>query len=30
VVAVRFATGLMFVRFIGTHAEYERIDAASI
>lgn len=30
VVAVRFATGLMFVRFVGTHAEYDRIDAASI
>ena len=30
VVAVRFATGLMFVRFVGTHAEYDRIDSASI
>lgn len=30
VVAVRFAAGLMFVRFIGTHAEYDRIDATSI
>ena len=30
VVAVRFAAGRMFVRFVGTHAEYDRIDATSI
>lgn len=30
VVAVRFAAGLMFVRFVGTHADYDRIDATSV
>lgn len=30
VVAVRYTPGLLFIRFIGTHAEYDRIDAATI
>lgn len=30
VVAVRYTQGLMFIRFVGTHAEYDRIDAATI
>lgn len=30
VVAVRYTQGLMFVRFVGTHAEYDRVDAATI
>jgi len=30
VVAVRFAAGLMFVRFVGTHTDFDRIDAADI
>ena len=30
VVAVRYAQGLMFVRFVGTHAEYDGIDASAI
>jgi mRNA interferase HigB len=30
VVAVRYTQGLMFVRFVGTHAEYNRIDASNI
>lgn len=30
VVAVRYTQGLMFVRFVGTHAEYDRIDASTI
>lgn len=30
VVAVRYTQGLMFVRFVGSHAEYERIDASTI
>ena len=30
VVAVRYSQQLMFVRFIGTHAEYDRIDAETI
>lgn len=30
VVAVRYTPGLMFIRFIGTHAEYDRVDAATI
>ena len=30
VVAVRYTQQLLFVRFIGTHAEYDRIDAETI
>ena len=30
VVAVRYTQQLMFVRFIGTHAEYDRINAETI
>lgn len=30
VVAVRYDIGIMFIRFIGTHAEYDRIDVRSI
>lgn len=30
IVAVRYAQGLMFIRFVGTHADYDRIDAADI
>ncbi|MDS4069939.1 MAG: type II toxin-antitoxin system HigB family toxin [Candidatus Competibacter sp.] len=30
VVAVRYTQRLMFIRFIGTHAEYDRIDAETI
>lgn len=30
VVAVRYSAGVMFIRFVGTHAEYDRIDAATI
>lgn len=30
VVAVHYNRGLMFVRFVGTHSQYDRIDAASI
>ncbi|WP_407280131.1 type II toxin-antitoxin system HigB family toxin [Aromatoleum evansii] len=30
VVAVRYTAGVMFVRFVGTHAEYDRIDATRI
>jgi mRNA interferase HigB len=30
VVAVRYENGIMFIRFIGTHREYDRIDAATI
>lgn len=29
VVAVRYDLQIMFVRFIGTHAEYDRIDATT-
>lgn len=30
VVAVHYTQGLMFVRFVGSHAEYDRIDATTI
>lgn len=30
VAAVHYNRGLMFVRFVGTHREYDRIDAARI
>lgn len=30
VVAVRYSQGLMFIRFVGTHADYDRIDASTI
>jgi len=30
VVAVRYSQRLMFVRFIGTHRQYERIDVETI
>jgi mRNA interferase HigB len=30
VVAVRYTTGVMFIRFVGTHAEYDQIDASTI
>ena len=30
VVAVKFTPGLVYVRFVGTHKEYERIDVSTI
>jgi mRNA interferase HigB len=30
VVVVEYAQGKMFIRFVGTHAEYDRIDATRI
>lgn len=30
IVAVRYAGGVMFIRFVGTHAENDRIDATRI
>jgi mRNA interferase HigB len=30
VAAVHYNRGMMFTRFVGTHAEYDRIDAATI
>ncbi len=30
VVAVQYPFGLVYIRFVGTHAEYDRIDAATI
>lgn len=29
-VLVRYGQGLMFIRFVGTHAQYDKIDAAKI
>lgn len=30
VVKVRFDSGVVYVRFIGTHADYDKIDAESV
>jgi len=30
VAAVAYNTGIVFVKFIGTHAEYDRIDAETV
>lgn len=30
IVVVEYAQGKMFIRFVSTHAEYDRIDATSI
>lgn len=30
VVAVRYQQGLLYIRFVGSHAEYDAIDAATI
>lgn len=30
VVIVKYSQGKMFIRFVGTHSEYDRIDAATI
>lgn len=30
IVRIHYNTGLVFIRFIGTHAEYDKIDATTI
>ena len=30
IVAVHYNRGLMYVRFVGTHREYDRIDASKV
>ena len=30
VVLVRYDRGLMFVKFVGTHAQYDKIDASTV
>jgi mRNA interferase HigB len=30
VVAIRYDHGIVFIRFVGTHQEYDRIDAATV
>ena len=30
IVAVRYDLGIVFIRFVGTHAEYDRVDAETV
>jgi mRNA interferase HigB len=30
VVAINYAYGVCYIRFVGTHPEYDRIDAATV
>lgn len=30
IAAINYATGIVYIRFIGTHKEYDRIDATTI
>jgi mRNA interferase HigB len=30
IVAAQYAHGMLYIRFVGTHQEYDRIDAATI
>jgi mRNA interferase HigB len=30
VAAVHYSSGIVFIRFVGTHAEYDRIDAGTV
>jgi len=30
IVKIHYNTGIVFIRFVGTHAQYDRVDAATI
>jgi len=30
IVAVNYAAGIVYIRFVGTHTEYDKLDAATI
>jgi mRNA interferase HigB len=30
IVSIAYKTGIIFIKFIGTHAEYDKVDAAAV
>lgn len=30
IAAIHYNTGILFIRFVGTHQEYDRVDASSV
>lgn len=30
IVAIKFSAGIVFIKFVGTHAEYDRVDALTV
>ena len=30
IVAIKYAAGIVFIRFVGTHSDYDRVDASKV